>query len=138
MSRQSTSRRPAQLNTAPAESPHRPPQHATPPHSIDSSSDASPVAYVSDPSHETLYNHPPSVPSAVLPRARAEHPYALPFCRPSPTHTDYLPPSGPFPGLSPPHSPTPYMGQAHLQHYTEPSAEPLPASSSTLQGTILP
>ncbi|KAH9967043.1 dynein light intermediate chain-domain-containing protein [Lactifluus volemus] len=28
--------------------------------------------------------------------------------------------------------------QAHLQHYTEPSAEPLPASSSTLQGTILP
>jgi hypothetical protein len=29
-------------------------------------------------------------------------------------------------------------GQAHLQHYTEPSAEPLPATSSALQGTILP
>jgi hypothetical protein len=29
-------------------------------------------------------------------------------------------------------------GQAHLQHYTEPSAEPLLATSSTLQGTILP
>ncbi|KAH8984242.1 dynein light intermediate chain-domain-containing protein [Lactarius akahatsu] len=28
--------------------------------------------------------------------------------------------------------------QAHLQHYTEPSAEPLPATSSALQGTILP
>ncbi|KAH9983550.1 DLIC-domain-containing protein [Russula compacta] len=28
--------------------------------------------------------------------------------------------------------------QAHLQHYTEPSAEPLPATSSGLQGTILP
>ncbi|KAN0140374.1 Dynein light intermediate chain (DLIC) domain containing protein [Lactarius tabidus] len=28
--------------------------------------------------------------------------------------------------------------QAHLQHYTEPSAEPLLATSSTLQGTILP
>jgi len=28
--------------------------------------------------------------------------------------------------------------QAHLQHYSEPSTEPLPATSSTLQGTILP
>ncbi|KAH9988414.1 dynein light intermediate chain-domain-containing protein [Russula vinacea] len=28
--------------------------------------------------------------------------------------------------------------QAHLQHYTEPSTEPLPATSSALQGTILP
>lgn len=31
-----------------------------------------------------------------------------------------------------------HVGQAHLQHYTEPSAEPLPATSSTLQATILP
>ncbi|KAI0258485.1 dynein light intermediate chain-domain-containing protein [Gloeopeniophorella convolvens] len=28
--------------------------------------------------------------------------------------------------------------QAHLQHYTEPSTEPLPATSSALQGAILP
>jgi len=28
--------------------------------------------------------------------------------------------------------------QAHLQHYSEPSTEPLPATSSALQGTILP
>jgi Dynein light intermediate chain (DLIC) len=32
----------------------------------------------------------------------------------------------------------PHVGQAHLQHYAEPSAEPLPATSSTLQSTILP
>ncbi len=31
-----------------------------------------------------------------------------------------------------------HVGQAYLQHYTEPSAEPLPATSSTLQATILP
>jgi dynein light intermediate chain 1 len=29
-------------------------------------------------------------------------------------------------------------GQAHLQHYNEPSAEPLLATSSTLQGMTLP
>ena len=29
-------------------------------------------------------------------------------------------------------------GQACLQHYTQPSAEPLPATSSALRGTILP
>jgi dynein light intermediate chain 1 len=28
--------------------------------------------------------------------------------------------------------------QAHLQHYTEPSSDPLPASNSTLSNTILP
>jgi dynein light intermediate chain 1 len=32
----------------------------------------------------------------------------------------------------------PNIGQAQLQHYTEPSTEPLPATSSALQGTILP
>ena len=37
--------------------------------------------------------------------------------------------------LSPDHC---FSGQAHLQHYTEPSAEPLLATSSALQGTILP
>lgn len=31
----------------------------------------------------------------------------------------------------------PFLVQAHLQHYTEPTAEPLPAAS-TLSGTILP
>ena len=32
----------------------------------------------------------------------------------------------------------PHPGQAHLRHYTEPSTEPLPATSSALQDTILP
>jgi len=32
---------------------------------------------------------------------------------------------------------SPRAGQAHLQHYTEPSAEPLPATSCALQGTTL-
>jgi len=31
-----------------------------------------------------------------------------------------------------------HVGQAHLQHYAEPSAEPLPATSTALQSTILP
>lgn len=31
-----------------------------------------------------------------------------------------------------------HVGQAHLQHYAEPSAEPLPATSTALQATILP
>ena len=31
-----------------------------------------------------------------------------------------------------------HIGQAHLQYYAEPSAEPLPATSTALQATILP
>ncbi|KAI0248127.1 hypothetical protein BJV78DRAFT_837502 [Lactifluus subvellereus] len=71
------------------------------------------------PSHENHYHLSPSFPSAVLPphmlhhrrstSALAEHPYALSVCRPSPSHTDYPPPSGPPPGLSPPHPPAPHM-----------------------------
>ena len=80
---------------------------------------SSTLSHDQHPSHEDSYHLPPSFPSAVLSpnmlhhrrstSALAEHPYALPVCRPSPTHADYPPPSGPPPGVSPPHPPAPYM-----------------------------
>jgi hypothetical protein len=48
----------------------------------------------------------------------------------------YVYPPSPCPSVR--HRLLVHVGQAHLQHYTEPSAEPLPATSTALQATILP